>query len=126
MGLLEIKRTDAMRALDTLREILRAEFSKVARDAAIQRFEYTAEALWKYLQAYLREKEGIDCYSPKACFREARNAGLMDEDETLRALEMVDDRNMTSHTYHEEVAEAIYKKLPAYTSLMDILMKRTS
>lgn len=126
MRLLESKRTDAMRALDALQEILRADFSKVTRDAAIQRFEYTVESIWKYLQTYLRQSEGIECYSPKSCLREAKNAGLLDEGETVGALEMVDDRNLTSHTYHEEVAEAIYRKLPLYASLMEKLLNGMS
>ena len=123
MELLESKRADAVRALKSLKDIQLSEFSEVTRDAAIQRFEYTVEAVWKYLQMYLREKEGIDCYSPKSCFREAKNAGLVDEDETVQALDMVDDRNLTSHTYHEGVAQNIYEKLPAYVSLMEKLLK---
>jgi nucleotidyltransferase substrate binding protein (TIGR01987 family) len=123
MQLLESKRADAVRALKSLEDIQLSKFSEVTRDAAIQRFEYTVEAVWKYLQLYLREKEGIDCYSPKSCFREAKNAGLVDEDEAVQALEMVDDRNLTSHTYHEGVAQNIYEKLPAHVSLMEKLLK---
>jgi nucleotidyltransferase substrate binding protein (TIGR01987 family) len=126
MELLESKQKDAVRALKSLKEILSEEFSKVTRDAAIQRFEYTVESIWKYLQTYLRQSEGIECYSPKSCLREAKNAGLLDEGQTVRALEMVDDRNLTSHTYHEEVAEAIYRKLPEYASLMETLLNGMS
>ena len=124
MELLESKRADAIRALKSLKDILRLEFSEITLDAAIQRFEYTVEAVWKFLQKYLREKEGIDCYAPKSCFREAKSVGLVDEDETVRALEMVDDRNLTSHTYHEDVAQRIYEKLPAYVTLMEKLLKQ--
>ena len=126
MELLESKQKDAVRALNTLKEILREDFSKVTRDAAIQRFEYTVESIWKYLQTYLRQSEGVECYSPKSCLREAKNAGLLDDSETVQALEMVDDRNLTSRTYHEEVAEAIYRKLPVYASLMEKLVKGMS
>lgn len=49
----------AEKALATLKELAFLEDpSPVERDAAIQRFEYTFEAFWKALQAYLREKEG--------------------------------------------------------------------
>jgi hypothetical protein len=41
MELLESKRADAVRALKSLKDIQLLEFSEVARDAAIQRFEYT-------------------------------------------------------------------------------------
>ncbi|MGA9405711.1 MAG: HI0074 family nucleotidyltransferase substrate-binding subunit [Bacteroidota bacterium] len=126
MDLLESKRADAVRALNSMKDIQLSGFSEITRDAAIQRFEYTVEALWKYLQLYLREEEGIDSYSPKSCFREAKNAGLVDEDESVQALEMVDDRNLTSHTYHEDVAQKIYEKLPMYVALMEKLLKRMS
>jgi nucleotidyltransferase substrate binding protein (TIGR01987 family) len=124
MELLASKRSDAVRALKSLKDVLTSEYSTITRDAAIQRFEYTVEAVWKYLQLYLHEKEGLDSYSPKSTFREAKNAGIIDEVDTVQTLDMVDDRNLTSHTYHEEVAQKIYEKLPGYVSLMEELMKQ--
>lgn len=122
MDLLQKKVDTARKAFRTFQEILERPFSKVMRDAAIQRFEYTIEAVWKSLQLFLREKEGIDCYSPKSCFREAGSVGLLSAEETVQALEMIDDRNLTSHTYHEEIAEEIYKKLPIYAGIMKKLL----
>jgi len=122
MGLLSKKYKDAARAWKTLSEILKAEKTVANRDAAIQRFEYTTEALWKCLQTYLKEKEGIECYSPKSCLRETKAVGLLDEAETLLGLQMIDDRNMTSHAYHEEVALKIFEKLPQYSKLMEHLI----
>ena len=50
----------ARRALSTLQELLGLEApSRVERDAAIQRFEYTCEAVWKAAQRYLQDVEGI-------------------------------------------------------------------
>ena len=43
--------------------------------------------------------------------RAARDAGMLDDGETERALAMVDDRNLTVHTYNEELAQAIYARL---------------
>jgi len=100
-----------------------AEHTIANRDASIQRFEYTTEAVWKCLQTYLKEKEGIECYSPKSCFREAKSVGLLDETLTVLALQMIDDRNMTSHAYHEEVAENIFKRLPDYSKLFEKLLE---
>ncbi|MEW5766292.1 MAG: nucleotidyltransferase substrate binding protein [bacterium] len=56
----------------------------IVRDAAIQRFEYTFEAIWKFLKEYLKQEEGIMCNSPKSCFREAFSLGLLTEEETAR------------------------------------------
>ncbi len=37
---------------------------------------------------------------------------------------MVDDRNLISHTYHEEVAEEIYQQVESYWKLMDEIFRR--
>ncbi|WP_319506228.1 HI0074 family nucleotidyltransferase substrate-binding subunit [uncultured Methanolobus sp.] len=118
---LQMKARVAKRALGTLKEIMDEPYSVIIRDAAIQRFEYTFEAIWKLIKEYLIEREGIVCNSPKSCFREAFKMHLINEDESMQALYMTDDRNMTTHTYHEDVAEEIYKELAGYYSLMDRL-----
>jgi nucleotidyltransferase substrate binding protein (TIGR01987 family) len=110
------------RALVTLNEAVNMPFSIIVRDASIQRFEYSFESLWKLLRAYLERHEGIRCNSPKRCFREALQVGLLSVDETETCLVMTDDRNLTSHTYIEAVAEAIYRKLPSYLTVMRTLV----
>jgi len=121
---LRLKFEDAARAKRTLEEILQEPFSVIIRDAAIQRFEFTFEALWKFLKEYLREKEGIICNSPKSCFREIFSLGLLNEEEVIGFLEMTDVRNLTSHTYKEEVSQLIFSKLPVYFSLLNNLINR--
>ncbi len=103
---------------------MQQSFSVIVRDAAIQRFEYTFEAFWKLTKEYLKVKEGIISNSPKSCFREVFTVGMINEDETIKLLEMTDDRNMTSHTYKEEVAQIIYGKLKEYSRLMEDVMRR--
>jgi nucleotidyltransferase substrate binding protein (TIGR01987 family) len=115
---------DARRALPTLRAILDEEFSVIVRDAAIQRFEYTFEVVWKLTREHIKVDEGVVSNSPKSCFRSAFQAGLLNEEETVLALEMTDDRNRTVHTYHEGVATAIFARLPAYLTLMSNLAGR--
>ena len=104
--------------MDTLDEILKEPFSVIVRDATIQRFEYTFEAVWKLCKTYLKEKEGIVCNSPKSCFKEIFSLGLLTEEEAEACLEMTDRRNDTSHTYKEEVAEVIYGRVKEYVVLM--------
>ena len=115
---------DARRALSTLREILEEQFSVIVRDAAIQRFEYTFEVVWKLTREHIKVDEGVISNSPKTCFRNAFKAGLLDEEETVLAMEMTDDRNRTVHTYHEEVARAIFARIPEYSALMHTLNGR--
>jgi nucleotidyltransferase substrate binding protein (TIGR01987 family) len=124
MERLEIRYEDAKRAIGTLTDILQESFSTIVRDAAIQRFEYTFESFWKFIKEYLKIKEGIISNSPKSCFREVFTVGMINEDETIKLLEMTDDRNMTSHTYKEEVAQIIYGKLEEYSRLMEDITGR--
>jgi nucleotidyltransferase substrate binding protein (TIGR01987 family) len=72
------------------------------RDGVIQRFEFTFEFIWKTLKAYL-EEEGLQTLgSPKSVLREAYAVGIID-DEGLW-LDILRDRNLTSHTYQQELA----------------------
>ena len=110
----------AGKALETLKLRPKSEDgSDVVRDASIQRFEYTFEALWKATQLYLREEEGLTVGSPKRVVRASFQVDLLNEDQTRLALEMVDDRNLTVHTYNETLAEAIYSRIPGYIALME-------
>lgn len=110
----------AGRALGTLDELLTEGMSSaVVRDAAIQRFEYTFEAVWKAAQMYLREVEGLVVGSPKGVVRHSRQVGVLTEEDARLALAMSDDRNLTVHAYNEAVAEAISKRLIDYARLAD-------
>jgi nucleotidyltransferase substrate binding protein (TIGR01987 family) len=109
----------ARRALGTLQEVLAVESpSRVERDAAIQRFEYTCEAVWKAAQRYLQEVEGLSLGSPKGSIRASRDVGLLTDEQTTLGLEMIDDRNLTVHTYNEALAEEIHHHLPAYADFL--------
>lgn len=123
MERLKLKYEDARRAISTLSQVLEEPFSIIIRDATIQRFEYSFEALWKYAKEYLREKEGIPVNSPKMCFRELFSIGILSEEDTVKCLEMTDHRNDTSHTYKEQVAEIIFEKVNSdYAELMEKIL----
>ena len=109
----------ARTALATLNELLRkSTLSKVERDAAIQRFEYTFEATWKAAQLYLREVEGLEVGSPKRAARAALQVGFFDAAHTRELLAMVDDRNLTVHTYNEQLAQEIASRLSGHARLL--------
>ena len=117
---------DFKRTLARLKESYRlagenrsSQYYEFFRDSAIQRFEFTVEIMWKALKGYLEEMEGITCRSPKSCIRDFFSAGYLTEDEARDLLLMIDDKNRTVHTYHEEVAEDIFKRLGLYISLFD-------
>jgi nucleotidyltransferase substrate binding protein (TIGR01987 family) len=111
--------SSAGRALSTLQELLKSEtLTAVERDASIQRFEYTFEAMWKLGKAFLREVEGLEIGSPKGVIRSFFQVGLFTEEQAELALAMVDDRNLTSHTYNESLARLIYAEIDNYAELM--------
>ncbi|WP_035119617.1 HI0074 family nucleotidyltransferase substrate-binding subunit [Cohnella panacarvi] len=108
----------ARRALSSFEEVMRIENpSLIERDAAIQRFEFTFEAVWKAAKEVLYEREGIDSGSPKSVIRSCRETGILDTEQTAAALQMADDRNLSVHTYNEKLAAEIYSRLHAYQAV---------
>ena len=63
--------------------------------------------------------DGIECRSPKSCIREFFSAGYLNEEETVILPKMIDDRNLTPHTYREEVAEQLFSKFEKYISQLE-------
>ena len=129
MGRLEKLRNEFKKALLRLKEAVeRAEREKnfsdypFFRDSAIQRFEFTFEIAWKFVKALI-EREGIICRSPRTCFRELFSAGLIDEETVRELLKMVEDRNLTVHTYREEVAEELFNRLSGYLKALEKLIE---
>lgn len=80
--------------------------NKLYRDALIQRFEFTFELAWKSLAEVL--KDGgivIEIVAPKNVLKAAYSAGYVaNEADWINILE---DRNLMSHTYDEETADRI-------------------
>ncbi|PLR82978.1 nucleotidyltransferase [Bacillus canaveralius] len=109
----------ANKALKAFHEVIQIETpSSIERDAAIQRFEFSFEACWKAGKQFLYDIEGLDIGSPKGVMRSFHEVGTFSEEETILSLKMVDDRNLTVHTYNEELSIEIFGKLPKYYSLM--------
>ena len=110
----------ASRALERLQQITELpQIGEIERDAVIQRFEFTFEAVWKAAQFHLLTVEGLDVASPKAAIRACREVGLLDEQEAMQALQMADDRNLTVHTYNEQLAAQIFERIMGYQVLLD-------
>jgi len=97
-------------ALNRLNEVLKEPKNAIIRDSAIQRFEFSLDLAWKSVKAFLEEKKGITCSSPKDCFREAYRQGLIEYNDAW--IKYVDMRNETVHTYKEEIADKMYTELP--------------
>jgi nucleotidyltransferase substrate binding protein (TIGR01987 family) len=107
-------------AVKRLKEAIEMAENPLSIDGTIQRFEFTFEQAWKTVQKFLRF-EGVDCNSPRNCIKEAFYIGLVSDGELW--LDMLDDRNMTSHIYDETQAKNIYNRIKTqYTVMLDNLL----
>ncbi|MEA2113168.1 MAG: HI0074 family nucleotidyltransferase substrate-binding subunit [Patescibacteria group bacterium] len=112
--------SDFEKAVGRFGEVLALEKNDIVRDSAIQRFEFSFELCWKTLKAFLEEYHNVRCVSPRKCFREAFNQGIINYSDFW--IEMTKLRNETVHTYNEKIAEEIYKQLPPALSHFKILL----
>ena len=130
---LEKKLADFKNALNRLQEsynrsldlIGQDEFS-FYRDSTIQRFEFTLEITWKSIKTFLLEEEGVECRSPKACIRDFFATAHLNETQIQIMLEMVDNRNLATHTYHEALADEIFSDIKAYIPVFTLVYKELS
>ena len=127
---IQLKKEQTQRALSSLEELV-SKYSEnqsdvILRDALIQRFEYSTEAFWKYLKAYLQTEHNLSANSPREVIRTGLTAKLYIEETSQELLQMLDDRNLTSHTYVEELAESIAHLIPDYSKNMSEVMTRLS
>lgn len=84
-------------------------------DSTIQRFEFTIELFWKLLK-HILETKGTRVQYPKDVLQEAYKGELINDE--LEWLKMLSDRNLTSHTYDEELAETIYLRIKTYVPIL--------
>ncbi len=105
------RRAEVQNAVARLQEAVTQAESSIVRDAVIQRFEFTFELTWKALQLYL-EHRGLECGSPRATLKKSFSEGLIQSPEEADVwLQMLDDRNLTSHAYDEALAQRIYQHI---------------
>ncbi len=94
------------------------------RAGVIQAFEFTFEATWKLLK-HVAEREGLDAESPKRALIAGHRLGHV-RDEGLW-LEMLQDRNLTSHVDHSELADRIFAAIDTrYAAALTDAVERVS
>ena len=79
--------------------------SALEQQGMIQSFEYTNELSWNVLRDYLKDQGTQQLHGSKDTVREGFSVGLIKDGETW--MEMIRDRNQSSHTYNIAVANAI-------------------
>lgn len=103
---------DLEKAINRLEEAIeeskQINFSTL-KDGVIQRFEFTLELSWKALK-YFFNSEGVEsATTPKSTVKEAFKLGVLKNIDIW--LEMIDDKNLTSHIYSQSITEKIYKRI---------------
>lgn len=96
--------------------------SKLEQQGLIQSFEFTHELAWNVLKDYLADKGISDLVGSKDATRSAFKNGLIVQGDDWMA--MIADRNLTSHTYDQETAQAIATNIleryyPAFKSMAE-------
>ena len=85
--------------------------SKLEEQGLIQAFEFTHELAWNTLKDFLEERGVQNLYGSKDATREAFKTGLIENGEAW--MNMIQSRNLTSHTYEEAIAAAIVSAIRA-------------
>ena len=101
--------TNLGRALTRLEEALNEpDTNSLVIDGTIQRFEFVIELFWKTFKRIL-SREGIQVSTPRESIKQAYQVGWIEDEEAW--LEMLRDRNETSHVYDEATARRIYESI---------------
>lgn len=99
------------KALSRLNIGIKKAKDQLDNDGVIQRFEFTFELLWKTLRLFLLS-EGTIPKSPKEALKESFRFGLIKDEEIF--LDMLNDRNQTSHIYSEDVSKEIVRRIKKF------------
>ena len=104
------KHEDFERALTKMKIALEKNIleDELYLDGLIQRFEFCFELSWKVMQILL-SYEGISVNSPRSAIRKSFESEIIADVEGW--LEMLESRNLSTHTYDEKTAKKIYKNI---------------
>ncbi len=89
------------------------------RESTIKRFEFSFELSWKLMKA-IAQINDKNVYSPKNAIRAAAQFNLIDKPKTW--MDFANARNLTTHTYQEDIALSIYKMVSGFTPLVEQLL----
>jgi nucleotidyltransferase substrate binding protein (TIGR01987 family) len=102
-------------------EIKNEGFGDIYLDLTVKRFEFTYEMSWKALKRYL-DFVGMDVKNPRATFKEAYLQEIIDEENIW--LDMIEQRNLSSHIYDEYEISDIVNKVEFYKNAFIKLRNR--
>ena len=82
---------------------------EMERQARIKTFEYTFELAWKTLKDLLEEEGNNDLTGSKSVIRLAAQVGILTDAHIW--MDMVSDRNLTTHTYDLDLAKRVVLRI---------------
>jgi nucleotidyltransferase substrate binding protein (TIGR01987 family) len=112
---------------EAIKKFYEDESDKFIRDSVIQRFEYTYEVSYKMLRRFLQLSEHSEGSFDEFVFADVirtaneRNLLLGNLESWVEYRKM---RNITSHSYDEEKANAIISVVPSFAKEAEFLLNK--
>ena len=85
--------------------IEKKELNELEKQGLIQAFEYTYELAWNTIKDFFENQGETGIHGSRDAFRLAFRRGLVENGQTW--MDMIKSRSLTTHTYNQEVADAI-------------------
>ena len=98
----------ALKSLEDVLQLPNLQTTDYLQAAAIQYFEFSIELYWKVLKKFLAY-EKVNTTTPRDVLAKAYQFDLIDDEKIW--LEMLDNRNITSHIYHYEEARKVFENI---------------
>lgn len=86
--------------------VSKKDLSDLEKAGVVQTYEFTFELGWKTVKDYLQEKD-IDVKFPREVIKEGYKYDIIKDGDAW--IDMLQKRNLMSHTYNEKNAELAYK-----------------
>lgn len=81
------------------------------------------ELLWKAARIFLFEIEGIDTLTPKSTAKDPFQTGYCSVEDYEQFITAINDRNILSHVYRQEMAESVRMRLSEHLRTMQKIEK---
>ena len=104
--------SDYKNALERLKESIEESKtinSSTIKDGVIQRFEFTLELSWKVMKYFLNSEGITEAKAPRSTIRSGFNNEIIQNAKLW--IDMIEDRNLTTHTYSQSTSDEIYEKI---------------
>ena len=97
--------------------------SDLEKQGLIQAFEFTHELAWNVMKDYFSYQGNASIMGSRDAVRESFDKGLIVDGEGW--MEMIKSRNQASHTYNQEIADAIVERImTSYFLLFESFSRR--